>query len=130
MMFKEYLDGYIEQCFPDVTFLYSDSISGSDDMEDFLTRCADSGVEGVMIFSSNDLVREVEFCAGHGMHVIRPSGTSSDEVFDAVAGNPFFIGEIGPGAEKEYEAGGGNGTRYGGRGKKLSDPLQRRRLRE
>lgn len=130
MMFKEYLDGYIEQCFPDVTFLYSDSISGSDDMEDFLTRCADSGVEGVMIFGSNDLVREVEFCAGHGMYVIRPSGTSSDEVFDAVAGNPFFIGEIGPGAEKEYEAGGGNGTRYGGRGKKLSDPLQRRRLRE
>lgn len=105
MMFKEYLDGYIKGCFEDVTFLYSDTISGSEDMEAFLTLCAENGVEGVMIFGSNDLVREVELCAEHGMYVIRPSGTSSDAVFNAVADNPYFVGEIGPGAEKEYEAG-------------------------
>ena len=105
MMFKDYLDNYIKECFTDVTFLYSDSISSNEDMENFLTLCAENGVEGVMIFGSNDLVREVEFCAGHGMYVIRPSGTSSDAVFDAVAENPYFVGEIGPGAEKEYKAG-------------------------
>ncbi len=27
MMFKDYLDHYIKECFTDVTFLYSDSIS-------------------------------------------------------------------------------------------------------
>lgn len=105
MMFKEYLDGYIKGCFTDVTFLYSDTISGSEDMEAFLTLCAENGVEGVMIFGSNDLLREVELCAEHEMYVIRPSGTSSDAVFDAVADNPYFVGEIGPGAEKEYQAG-------------------------
>lgn len=105
MMFKDYLDHYIKQCFTDVTFLYSETISSSEDMEAFLTLCAENGVEGVMIFGSNDLVREVEFCAGHGMYVIRPSGTSSDAVFEAVAENPYFVGEIGPGAAKEYEAG-------------------------
>lgn len=104
MMFKDYLDNYIKQCFSDVTFLYSDSISGSEDMADFLSLCAENGVEGVMIFGSIDLIREVELCAGYGMYVIRPSGTSADEVFDAVADNPYFVGEIGPGAEKEYGA--------------------------
>lgn len=104
MMFKDYLDNYIKPCFADVTFLYSDSISGIEDMLDFLSQCAENGVEGVMIFGSNDLVQEVEFCAEHGMYVIRPSGTSADAVFDAVADNPYFVGEIGPGAENEYGA--------------------------
>lgn len=104
MMFKDYLDNYIKQCFTDVTFLYSDSISSSEDMEDFLLLCAENDVEGVMIFGSIDLVREVEICAEHGMYVIRPSGTSADAGFDQVADNPYFVGEIGPGAEKEYEA--------------------------
>lgn len=105
MMFKDYLDNYIKQCFPDVTFLYSESINGSADMEQFLTDCAENGAEGVMIFGSTDLVREVELCAEYGMYVIRPSGTSADDVFDAVADNPYFVGEIGPGAENEYNAG-------------------------
>lgn len=104
MMFKAYLDNYIKECFSDVTFLYSDSISGIDDMLDFLSKCADNGAEGVMIFGSTDLVREVEFCAEHEMYVIRPSGTSSDAAFEAVADNPYFVGEIGPGAENEYKA--------------------------
>lgn len=104
MMCKDYLDNYIKPCFADVTFLYSDSISGIEDMLDFLSQCAENDVEGVMIFGSNDLVQEVEFCAEHGMYVIRPSGTSADAVFDAVADNPYFVGEIGPGAENEYGA--------------------------
>ena len=30
MMFKDYLDGYIKECFPDAEFLYSDSIGAAD----------------------------------------------------------------------------------------------------
>lgn len=104
MMFKEYLDKYIKECFSDVTFLYSDSIGSGDDMMSFLQACADNGVEGVMFFYTSDFQKEVEFCADHGMYVIRPSGNVSDEEFNAVASNPYFIGEIGPGAQAEYDA--------------------------
>jgi len=103
MMFKEYLDTYIKQCFSDVTFLYSESITSSEEMMDFLELCAGEGVEGIMMFNSYDLKQEVEFCASHGMYTIRPSGTFSDAEFNSVASNPYFIGQIGPGAEKEYE---------------------------
>ncbi len=103
MMFKDYLDNYIKECFVDVTFLYSESISSDDELMEFLELCAEEGVEGVMAFGSYDLKRVVDFCAENEMYVIRPSATSSDEEFDSVASNPYFIGEIGPGIELEYE---------------------------
>lgn len=101
-MFKEYLDGYIKECFVDVSFLYSGSIGNTDEMMEFLHACADNGCEGIMLFYTSDLQREVEFCADHGMYVIRASGNASDEEFEAVADNPYFLGEIGPGSETEY----------------------------
>ena len=76
MMFKEYLDSYIKACFPDVTFLYSAGISGSEGLMDFLALCAENDVEGVMLFGSYDLQKEVEFCAENGMYLIRPAATS------------------------------------------------------
>lgn len=102
-MFKDYLDHYIKECFSDVTFLYSDSITGSEELMEFLALCADNGAEGVMVFGSYDLQKEVEFCADHGMYYIRPSATASDAEFNAVASNPYFVGEIGPGIQNEYE---------------------------
>lgn len=105
MMFKEYLDNYIKSCFSDVTFLYSAGISSSEGLMDFLALCAENDVEGVMLFGSYDLQKEVEFCAENGMYLIRPAATSSDADFEAVASNPYYLGEIGPGVEREYETG-------------------------
>lgn len=102
MMFKEYLDGYIKECFPEASFLYSGSIGNGDEMMSFLQACADQGCEGILLFYSGDLQKEVEFCAEHGMYIIRASGNASDAEFEAVADNPFFLGEIGPGSETEY----------------------------
>lgn len=101
-MFKEYLDGYIKECFPDVTFLYSDSIGSEEEMMTFLQNCADSGAEGMMFFYTNDLQKEVEFCARNHMYCIRPSGNVSDAEFQKVADNGYFLGEIGPGSAAEY----------------------------
>lgn len=102
-MFKEYLDGYIKECFPDVTFLYSNSITSGDEMMDFLQSCADQGMDGVMFFYTADFRKEVEFCAANGMYCIRPSGNVSDAEFESVADNPYFLGEIGPGSKAEYD---------------------------
>ena len=49
MMFKDYLDNYIKECFSDVTFLYSETLSGSDDLMNFLEYCAENEVEGLRI---------------------------------------------------------------------------------
>lgn len=105
MMFKDYLDHYIKECFTDVTFLYSDSINSQEEMMDFLAQCAENGVKGIMAFNSYDLKKEVEFCASHEMYLIRPAGTFSEEEFASVEDNPYFLGQIGPGIQNEYEEG-------------------------
>lgn len=103
MMFKSYLDDYIKECFPDVTFLYSSSISSGDEMMEFLQTCADEGAEGVMLFYTCDFKKEVEFCQSKGMYCIRASGNVADDVFASVESNPYFLGEIGPGSQTEYD---------------------------
>ena len=67
-MFKNYLDNYIKECFSDVTFLYSNSISGGEELMDFLGLCSQNDVEGVMVFGSYDLQKEVAFCIAHKMY--------------------------------------------------------------
>lgn len=120
-MFKDYLDNYIKACFPDVTFLYSESLTGPEELMAFLEDCAAQGAEGIMAFNSYDLQAEVEFCAAHEMYYIRPAGTTADAEFESVADNPYYLGEIGPGAELEYQSGAdmvralaraGDGQRY------------------
>lgn len=101
-MFKEYLDGYIKECFPDAEFLYSDSIGSEEEMMSFLQTCADNSAEGILLFYSADLQKEVAFCESHDMYIIRASGNSSDAQFRAVETSPCFLGEIGPGADAEY----------------------------
>lgn len=104
-MFKDYLDNYIKSCFGDVTFIYSESITNADELMDFLELCADEGAEGIMAFISYDLAAEVAFCADNEMYYIRPAGTTEDAEFASVADNPYYVGEIGPGAAMEYDSG-------------------------
>lgn len=61
-----------------------------------------------MVFGSYDLQKGVEFCAEHDMYMIRPSATFSDADFEAVASNPYYVGEIGPGFVALYNAITGN----------------------
>lgn len=102
VMFKEYLEEYIKGCFEDVSFLYSESISSEEEMMDFLALCEEEDVDGILAFITYDLEAEVAFCAEREMYYIRPAGMSEDEDFAAVADNPYYVGEIGPGADLEY----------------------------
>ncbi len=103
--FRDYLQGYIQECFPDVEFYYSYSIrSGEEEME-FLEEACAEGVEGIMSFISYDLPAEVAYCESREVYYMMASGTVSEEAFAAVEDNPWFLGVVGPGTENEYQAG-------------------------
>lgn len=103
--FKEYLESYIESCFEDVDFLYSDSSRSWEDSEAFIESAAENGVEGIMSFITYDLEAEVNLCAQYGIYYMMASGSVSGETFDQVADNEYFLGVVGPGSEIEYESG-------------------------
>ena len=104
LSFKNYLEGYIAPIF-DVEFLYSESIGSQEEAMAFLEDAAEFGAEGVMSFNTYDLKKEVDLCAQKGMYFMLASGTVTDEEFESVADNEYFVGEIGPGDEMEYTAG-------------------------
>ena len=119
--FREYLQGYIESNFPMVKFLYSDSIQSEEQELAFIQSACDQGVGGFMSFLSRDLKAEVALCEKNKAYYLLASGTVSDEDFDAVADNPWFLGMFGPGQPFEFQAGAdmarfflreGTGNRY------------------
>ncbi len=103
--FRDYLKGYIEKNFEMVEFVYSDSIRTQEQEMEFIQNACDSGVEGFMSFRTFDLKAEVELCEKNKAYYLLASGTVSDEEFDSVAANPWFLGMFGPGIELEYQAG-------------------------
>lgn len=103
--FREYLKGYIEECFPEVEFYYSYSIQSEEEEMQFLEDACEEGVEGIMSFISYDLPGEVAFCESQGIYYMMASGTVAEEQYLSVADNPYFLGVVGPGSEIEYQAG-------------------------
>ena len=103
--FREYLQGYIESNFEMVKFIYSDSIRSREEELAFIQRACNDGVEGFMSFLSHDLEAEVALCEKNQAYYLLASGTVSREDFDAVAGNPWFLGMFGPGQPFEFQAG-------------------------
>ncbi|MBQ0001351.1 MAG: hypothetical protein KBT01_07440 [Clostridiales bacterium] len=103
--FRDYLENYIELCFPDVDFLYSSSVNNMEQEMQFIQDASDAGVEGILSFNSYDLEAEVKLCEENGIYYMRASSGVSDEDYAKVAENPYFIGAIGPDTEMEYQAG-------------------------
>lgn len=103
--FRDYLEGYIQECFPEVEFYYSYSIRSEEEEMQFLEEACAEGVEGIMSFITYDLKAEVEYCESRGVYYMLASGTITDELFEEVADNAYFLGVVGPGDEIEYQAG-------------------------
>ena len=103
--FREYLQGYIEDNFEMVKFVYSGSIGSGEEELDFIRSACEESVEGFLSFLSYDLRAEVALCEELGAYYLLASGTVSAEDFDAVAENPWFLGVFGPGQPFEFQAG-------------------------
>lgn len=103
--FREYLTNYIEKCFPEVEFRYSYAIRSKDDEMKFLKDACAEGVEGIMSFITYDLPEEVKYCKSQGVYYVLASGTVTEEDYESVADDSYFLGVIGPGNRIEREAG-------------------------
>ena len=104
--FREYLQGYIEDNFEMVEFLYSPSIASGEEELSFIQGACDAGVEGFLSFLCYDLPAEVALCEKNQAYYLLASGTVAEESFRAVETNPWFLGMFGPGQPFEFQAGG------------------------
>ncbi|MCD8053549.1 MAG: hypothetical protein LUF00_05830 [Lachnospiraceae bacterium] len=103
-LFYDYYRNYIAASFP-VEFLLSDDLSTAEDEVAFIEEMKAEGVEGIISFYGEDLESALAACAENEMYYVLGSGSLSDEEYEAVKENPWFLGVIGPDTEEEYDAG-------------------------
>ena len=101
--FRNYLENYIGITF-DVDFLYSSGILTAEEEIEFIDDLHERGVKGIISFLSSDLEQVLPVCESYGMYYVRGSGTISDEMYEKVKDNPYFLGTIGPSVAAESEA--------------------------
>jgi hypothetical protein len=103
-MFMNYYRDYIEGGFP-VQFYFSDAVSSGEDEIAFIKKMKEQGVEGIISFYGLDLANTVKACEEEEMYYVLGSGTISEEEFNAVKSNTYFLGTIGPESSEETKAG-------------------------
>ncbi len=104
LMFFNYLKNYIAESFP-VEFIMSDSINTVEEELDFVDTMKEQGASGIISFFVADLEQVVAACEANEMYYVLGSSTSTDEEFNKVKDNPWFLGGIGPSNQTEYDAG-------------------------
>lgn len=103
-LFMNYYREYISQGMS-VDFLFSESLRSGEEERAFIRLAKEKGAEGIISFYGQDLGETLNLCQEEEIYYVLGSGTISDEDFAAAAGNPYFLGVIGPDTEEEYQAG-------------------------
>ncbi len=104
LLFRKYFVGYLANSF-DVDFLYSGSISSTEDELEFIEDLHNEGAAGVISFYGIDLDPVLTKCDEYGMYYVMGSGSISDRNFEKASAHDSFLGIIGPDRNLEKKAG-------------------------
>lgn len=103
-MFMNYYRDYLETGFP-VKFYFSGKISTVEEENTFIEEVKAVGAQGIISFCGMDLPDTLQVCEENELYYVMGSGNISDEQFNAVKSNPWFLGTIGPNPDSVYQTG-------------------------
>ena len=105
-MFGDYYRDYIEEGFP-VKFLFSGKITDTQSECDFIEEAKENGAEGIISFAgfADGLQDIIKTCEKEEIYYALGSNSVSDENYEAIKDNPWYMGSVGPELEAVYEAG-------------------------
>ena len=113
--FKSYLQDYISKNY-NVTFEYTaqleDAAAEKSAIEDFASR----GFDAVISMSSNDRSTQLQAAIDNEIYYVVGSGVLDSDVYDTYKNSEYFLGEVGPSNDTEYEAGYAMGQYYKDKG--------------
>ena len=105
-MFSDYYRDYIQAGFP-VKFIFSGKTTSAEDEIQYIDKMKEQGAEGIISFAGfaagiQDIIGE---CEKEEVYYALGSNTISDENYEAVKDNPYYMGSVGPKLEDVYRSG-------------------------
>jgi ABC-type sugar transport system substrate-binding protein len=102
--FRAYYEDYIADQYG-VTFTYTDELTDAASEKSAIEKFASQGYQGVISFSSNDRALQIEICESNHIYYAVAAGMLDDDQYEQYKGNEYFLGQVGPSMETEYQAG-------------------------
>lgn len=102
--FRSYYENYIADNY-NVEFSYTDALESAEAEKAAIEKFAAQGYEAVISLSSSDRAMQIETCEELGVYYAIASGVLDESQYDNYKGNQYFVGQVGPSNQTEYEAG-------------------------
>lgn len=115
--FRSYYENYIAKNY-NVELLYTEQLTDAAGERSAIERFAAQGCQAIISFSSSDRAMQVETCAQNKLFYAVASGMLDDEQYETYKTNEWFVGQVGPSMETEFEAGYAMGKYFADKGVK------------
>ena len=117
--FRDYYENYIASNY-NVTFTYTEQLEDAAAEKAAIEKFAGQGYNAVLSLSASDRATQIETCEENGIYYAVVSGMLDPEQYEQYKSYQYFVGEIGPSMDTEYEAGYAMGEYFAGEGIKTA----------
>ena len=115
--FRAYYEEYIAKNY-NVTFTYTEQLEDAAAEKAAIEKFAAQGYDAILSLSSSDRATQIETAAANGLYYAVASGMLDDQQFEQFKSNEYFVGQIGPSMDTEFEAGYAMGKYFADQGVK------------
>lgn len=104
LAFRAYYEEYIQSQY-NVEFMYSDELKDAAAEASAIDNFIANNCKAVISFSSFDRPAQLTQCSDAGVYYAVATGTLTEEQYEEVKGNEYYVGAIGPDLMTEYQTG-------------------------
>ena len=115
--FRAYYENYIAKQY-NVSFVYTEQLEDAAAEKSAIEKFAAQGCQAILSFSSADRATQLETCIANKLYYAVASGMLDDAQFETYKTSEYFVGQIGPSMDTEYEAGYAMGKFFADKGAK------------
>ena len=115
--FKTYYEDYIAKNY-NVEFTYTEQLADAAAEKSAIEKFAAQGYDAILSLSSSDRTTQIETAASNKLYYAVVSGMLDDAQYEQFKSNEYFVGQIGPSMDTEYEAGFAMGKYFADKGVK------------
>lgn len=104
LAFQNYYKNYIAKNF-NVELMYSDELADAAGEKSAIDTFITNNCKAIISFSSFDRMAQLKQCADAGVYYAVATGTLTEEEYESVKNNEYYVGAIGPSLDVEFQAG-------------------------